>query len=458
MRVLICDDSAFMRKAIAMLLDNEADIEVIETARHGEDALEKIKRYTPDILTLDLEMPVLDGMGTLTRIKAEISLENRPAILVCSTLSSKGSHEALKAMRLGASDVIFKDTAGIGGGSQGIKPELCSKLRAIYESLCRTNSRVRAAATTNTTNANAASKKPKAHASLHAHAIRALDPSPVHLAPPVDAAKLIRDLSLRTNPPELIVIGSSTGGPPVLEQILSTLPADMPCPIVVAQHMPALFTKSLAERLNELCNIEVVHADAQSTTLKPGCAYVIVGGKHGRVIRSGSSWRVDVSEKPLEALYKPSVDELMLSAAQSAGKGVLAVMLTGMGDDGSRGAKALFDAGATVLTQHADSCVVYGMPRAVVQLNASTAPMNPDAIAKVLVSTSPTGVAAIHTNQRDSFDRFALLKPPASTKNQPNSQPNNQPNNQTAANTPPWRNKAPSTTPQPSQAPRRDVA
>lgn len=375
MRVLIVDDSSFMRKAIAMLLDKEPDVQVVDTARNGEDALDKIRKLAPDVVTLDLEMPVLDGMGVLTRLRAEFPIHARPAILVCSTLTSKGSHEALKAMMLGAADVIFKDTAGIGGGGEAIKQELLAKLRAIDEAHAwRRKARQESAA------------KPSATLPA-APRVDLLKGAPA----PLDGDRLVRELNLRDQEFKLIVIGSSTGGPPVLEHILSALPKDMSCPVVVAQHMPPLFTKSLSERLAQLCAIKVVHADG-AMPLRAGSAYIILGGKHGRISGTPGALRIEISDKPTTALYRPSVDELLQSASMCTGAQTLGVVLTGMGDDGARGGKALFDTGAKTIAQDAESCVVYGMPRSLVMANAATASARPDAIAQAIAAISTSGV------------------------------------------------------------------
>lgn len=417
MRVIICDDSAFMRKALSLLLDRAPGIEVIETARHGDDALEKIKRLSPDVVTLDLEMPVLDGMGVLTRLRADLPPERRPAVLVCSTLTSKGSHEALKALRLGASDVIFKDTADIGGGSDAIRAELIAKLHAIHESRRdRQRTRPPAAGPSAATAASAAG---------HPAATAPQQPATVLVSSPtapvaIEAARIIKASALRDKRAEILVIGSSTGGPPVLETILTALPADLPVPVVVAQHMPALFTRSLSERLDELCAIPVRHADAH-TNLVPGTAYIIVGGRHGCVVRDRSgAFRLEISDQPPEALYKPSVDELMHSTALAARSQALALMLTGMGDDGCRGARAMRDQGAVVLAQSAETCVVYGMPRAVVVNGAAHAALPPEVLARIAASLAPSAA----TPESDpAMPRQAAPvsapKPPAPAQNVP---------------------------------------
>lgn len=186
---------------------------------------------------------------------------------------------------------------------------------------------------------------------------------------------------------ELVLIGSSTGGPPVLEKILTKLPADFPVPIVVAQHMPALFTKSVAERLDQTCAITVVHGD-QELELHAGTACIAQGGRHGRVLRRNGKLWYTVSDEPASALYRPSVNELFGSAATCGLRGVLGIVLTGMGDDGAIGATALKAAGGVIVAQEGTSCVVYGMPRAVVENGSAAAAISPEEITVMLVALS----------------------------------------------------------------------
>lgn len=351
MRVLVVDDSAFMRKAITLLLTSDATIEVVDTARNGEEAVEKVQKLRPDVVTLDIEMPVMDGLSALSKIR--LLSEPRPAVIMCSTLTVAGSKEAMKALRLGAADVIGKDPDAIGAGSESVRRDLIARVKAV---------------------APAARK-----AALKTCPIA--NPSPLSKSP-------AREYTL-ANPQQLevIVIGSSTGGPPILEQILMAIPADLHVPIVVAQHMPAMFTKSMAERLGEVCKIQVLHAENDGL-LQPGTAYITVGGKHSRVHKmAGGKYRVEVSPKPEEALYKPCVNELFASCAAAGKDRALGVMLTGMGDDGSIGAKALHAAGSPILAQLGETCAVYGMPKAVVDAGVATASLTPDQIARCISAT-----------------------------------------------------------------------
>lgn len=351
LRVLVADDSAFMRKVISQILASDPSIKVVDTARNGQEAVDKAKLLKPDLITLDIEMPVMDGLAALKKIRLECP-EPRPAVLMCSTLTSAGSHEALRALRLGASDVIAKDANLLAGNASTMQAELLGKVRAILE-----------------------------------HRVVRLPGAPGTAA--ASAVKAGGVFKLGNRPVGLVLIGSSTGGPPVLEKILTRLPADFPVPVVVAQHMPAMFTKSVAERLDQTCAITVVHGD-QEYELHPGTAYISQGGRHGRVVRRGGKLYFNVSDEPAAALYRPSVNELFSSAAKCDVRGVLAMVLTGMGDDGSVGAKELRAAGGVIVAQDAASCVVYGMPRAVVENGAAEAALTPDELTAVLVGLSPS--------------------------------------------------------------------
>ncbi|MCC6677822.1 MAG: chemotaxis response regulator protein-glutamate methylesterase [Phycisphaerales bacterium] len=336
-----------MRKMISQMITSDPGLRVVDTARNGADGVEKAKLLRPDVVTLDIEMPVMDGLTALRKIRAECPAPP-PAVLMCSSLTSQGSHEALTAMRLGAADVIAKEPDAI-GGSAGMRNELVGKIRAI---------------------AGTARRRPAAKA------------TPAGKAPP-------------PLPPgtRLIAVGSSTGGPPVLEHILTRLPADLPAPVVVAQHMPPLFTRSLAQRLDSLCAMTVVHGEDRQP-LHPGTVYILPGGQHGRVVRAGAALRLEVNGEPAAALYKPSVNELFRSAGESLGNRAAGVMLTGMGDDGAAGAETLHAAGGLIVAQSAETCVVYGMPRAVVERGVAAASCAPEAITLWICSLAPDRGAA----------------------------------------------------------------
>lgn len=356
-RVLIIDDSAFMRRALAALLAKDSGIEVVDTARNGEEGLAKITQHKPDVCTLDLEMPIMDGMTTLSKIK--LLPEPRPGVLVCSTLSVQGSQIALKALRLGASDVIYKDPDAIGAGADAIRNDLCARIKAISPA-------------------------------AHAESVKAAK---------VPAAVALRPHDYRSRTPSLVVLGSSTGGPPVLERILAAVPGDFAAPIVVAQHMPALFTRSMSERLSEVCKVSVKLAQ-HDCMLEPRTAYITLGGMHSRVYQfNGQRLRLQISPKPEQALYKPSVNELFASAAMAAKGDALGIVLTGMGDDGKVGGMAMHKTGAAILAQTAETCAVYGMPRAVIDAGVAHS-MTPEAISIALRNMAPSGRSSISGDAR----------------------------------------------------------
>lgn len=360
MRVLIIDDSAFIRKALSQFLSHDPAFEIVGIARNGQDGLEKAKALRPDVITLDVEMPVMDGMETLARIMSECRV-CPPAVLMCSTKTVAGCQVTLEAMKLGAADFITKDIEATVLGADAFQQELIGKLKAIGERVVR--------------------RREGTPRAPHAVGVGVSVPATVNLAGKVF---------------ELLVIGSSTGGPPVLETILMSLPADFPMPVVVAQHMPLIFTQSMAERFGARCKLRVVHA-SEGDVVRRGQVAIAPGGKHARLhaVRSthGGGFRVEVSDQPLSALYKPSVNELFRSAAAATRAKTLGVVLTGMGDDGMLGAVDIHRAGGTVLAQDANSCVVYGMPKAVVQAGAASAALSPLAIVQALrtVAMPPLG-------------------------------------------------------------------
>lgn len=341
MKILVVDDSAFMRNAISKMIALDPSLQVVGTAGNGQIALDKIAELKPDVVTLDIEMPVMDGLTALRKIQA--LPEPRPAVLMCSSLTKQGSHEALTALSLGAADVIAKDASQFSLTINNIREGLVAKIKAI---------------------------------GAHRRHTAAAPPTPAPRAKPP---------RLRAADFDVLLIGSSTGGPPVLEKILTSLPADFPLPIVIAQHMPALFTRTLAERLDSLSHITITQA-APGTPLQPGHAYVGEGGKHVRLVRSATGrLGLEVSERPTEALYKPAVNELFASAARACGQRALALVLTGMGDDGKIGAQDLKAKNATIIAQNMESCVVYGMPKAVNDAGLTLASLNPAQIVDTLL-------------------------------------------------------------------------
>jgi two-component system chemotaxis response regulator CheB len=340
-RVLVVDDSAFMRKAISTMLNNADGIEVIGTANNGVEGLEQTRKLNPDVITLDLEMPQMDGLTALRELK-----KIRPVpVLVCSSLTTEGSHMALKAMAMGAADVIAKNVSQISLDVVKIEQDLVAKVRAIAGGQVRRPTRI-------------------------SPAVARPTPAPV----------------LRKEKFDVIVIGSSTGGPPVLETILTPQTAAIGLPIIIAQHMPPVFTHAMAERLDELCKLNVVEAE-HGLPLLPGHVYVGKGGQHVRIQRAGlAKLKLEVSPVPRNALYKPSVDELFTSAAKACGVRTLAIVLTGMGEDGLIGGRELHKSHAPMIAQDHASCVVYGMPKAVNQAGLTCASIPPKQIAQTLIN------------------------------------------------------------------------
>lgn len=380
--MLVCDDSAFMRKAISQLINSDPMLTVVDTARNGEEMLDKAKKLNPDVITLDIEMPVLNGHEALKRLKA-MAREfgaGMPAVLVCSSLTSSGSHDALQALEEGAADIIAKDQSYFSANMQAMRDELVRKIKAIAPSVRRSIPGASSTSSTLSPWAKSNSSAPK---------------SPIPASPlPAFATVEPREISLRTKHINLIAIGSSTGGPPVLERILSKIPADLPCPIVIAQHMPASFTKAMSERLDGMSPISVIHGE-HGMPLHPGSAYVIPGGQHGRVRAFAGTFRLEVSPEPLSAPYKPSVTELLASLAEHCGARAVGIVLTGIGDDGKLGGRALLAAGGVLLAQDPASSVVYGMPRAAAEIGGIVS--TPEQIAR---SIATLGNPLLRTDSR----------------------------------------------------------
>ncbi len=347
MRVLIADDSAFMRKVLTDMFESGRGFEVVGTARNGVDAVEKVKSLDPDIVTMDVEMPEMNGLTALRKIRATHG-PNLPAVLMCSTLTAEGSDTAILALQAGAADVIAKEHLGLGEENAAFRAELLSKVRAIGMHMSRAS--------------RPSAEKPSAPARLTNAPVRTRD---------VDA----------------VVIGSSTGGPPVLERIVTALTSRPTRPILIAQHMPGIFTKSLATRMDSIGPATVKLAE-DGERVQGGVVYIAEGGKHLRLKQTRGEVRLEVSEEPRDALYKPSVNELFASAAPVYGRKVLGVMLTGMGDDGTQGSKAMHAAGAQIVAQSADSCVVYGMPRAVAEAGVVCSSMDIDQICSLVAQAS----------------------------------------------------------------------
>ncbi|NJM34065.1 MAG: chemotaxis response regulator protein-glutamate methylesterase [Rhodomicrobium sp.] len=312
-RVLVVDDSVFMRNALSRNIESDRRFKVIDTAFNGHDGVEKAIRLKPDVVTLDVEMPVMNGIDAL---KAIVSKTSIPVIMV-SAVTENGARTTMEALEIGAVDFIPKAK-----GAELIHEKL---LAAVSANLARAPQAGR---------------------------------GPIRVASPSAAARSA-PLTLQFKP-KIIVVGSSTGGPQALQDVIKQLPANLPVPVVVAQHMPPQFTLALAKRLDATCPPKVVEA-TDGAPLTPGTVYIGPGGMHLRVTQTN----LKVEQDKGESLYKPSVDVLAESVLATFGKNVLGVMLTGMGNDGMREFVKLRKNGAYIIVQDSASCVVYGMPKAV---------------------------------------------------------------------------------------------
>lgn len=340
-RVLVVDDSAFFRQRISEILSKSSGITVVGIARDGVDAIEKNSALKPDVITMDVEMPKLNGIEAVRQIMRE-----RPTqVLMVSSLTHDGAQITLQAMEAGAVDYLTKDMRAWMGKSESLNADLINRVIALGKS----KNFVRSSFLSQPTEARSSRKIQTKNVSQ-----------------PVTAGRVERPRGTSRKPAlppgcKIIAIGSSTGGPAALQEILTKLPSDFPLPILLIQHMPNTFTSVFAERLNQQCNIEVKHAES-GDRLKPGRALLAPGGMQMMVDGAGTVQILDSDER---MTYKPSVDVTFASVAKVYSSKVLAVVLTGMGADGRDGAKLLKKAGATVWGQSESTCTIYGMPQAV---------------------------------------------------------------------------------------------
>jgi two-component system, chemotaxis family, protein-glutamate methylesterase/glutaminase len=349
MRVLVVDDSTLFRKIVRDAIADEPGVEVVGTAVNGMMALEKIEQLKPDVVTLDLEMPEIDGLEVLRRLQR---MPSPPRVLMLSSFTIEGASLTTQALRLGAFDFIRKpNAASLEANCTQLRAEIGPKLRLVAAALQRTTD-----AGERTSSASC--------------------PLPANTGP---AGRIA------TAPaPEIIAIGVSTGGPAALAMLLPKLPADLPTPIVIVQHMPPIFTKSMADDLDRMCKLRVREA-AGGERLTAGHVYIAPGGRQMKVVRGGYGSELCVTDEPPEKNCRPSVDYLFRSLAHLYGDKVLAIILTGMGDDGALGCKLLKRNGATIIAQNEATCVVYGMPRQIVDLGLADAVLSLDGMHSLIV-------------------------------------------------------------------------
>jgi two-component system chemotaxis response regulator CheB len=341
-RVLVVDDSALVRSLLASLIDAQPDLECVGAAHDPYMAREMIRSLDPDVITLDVEMPRMDGLDFLEKL---MRLRPMPVVMV-STLTERGAETTLRALELGAVDFVAKPRIGIAQGLNEVAAEIADKLRVAA------GARI--------------SRRPVARPEPPSTAPRLPGAGPIAGTPP-----LVKPVPLafsRASTEKIVAIGSSTGGTEALREVLSALPADCPA-VMVTQHMPPGFTKSFADRLNSLCRMHVKEAEHGERVL-PGHVYVAPGGRHLAVARSGANYVVELDDAPPVNRHRPSVEVLFRSIAQHVGRNAIGVMLTGMGRDGADAMLAMRESGAHNIAQDEASCVVYGMPREAVAAGA----------------------------------------------------------------------------------------
>ena len=353
--VVVVDDSAFMRKALASMLEKDPEIRVVATARDGQEGLELIRKHNPDVITLDIEMPRMDGLTALRHIM----MENPKPVLMVSSLTVEGAESTLKAMELGAVDFIPKQLSKVSLDIIKIEEDLQAKVKQIARRKFRPPLLAR---------------KPCA-------------PTPQSPCPPASGQDQRREVTRPSGSPvrDVVAIGVSTGGPPAVQKVLSSLPKDFPASIVIAQHMPAAFTGPFAKRLDGVCQVSVKEAES-GDRLQPGQVFIAPGGKHLKLLQKVSRVEIEITGEPADALYKPSANVLVGSTAEAVGKRALGVILTGMGSDGLEGVKVLKAKGGRALAQSDASCVVYGMPKAIVDAGLADEIVDIDDMAQAIMA------------------------------------------------------------------------
>ncbi len=326
-KVLIVDDSAFMRNVLSSMLSSDHEIQIVGKAKDGLEAIEMVEKLKPDIVTMDVEMPRMDGISALRHIMEK----NQVPVIMVSSLTVEGARVTLDALELGAVDFIPKNLSELSVNIVKIKEILIEKVK---------------------------------HIARKGIVKRRIRPAAAPKAIEIPESMPVRTTGERRI--NIVAIGTSTGGPKALQEIIPKLPKDFPAPIVIAQHMPPNFTGPFAERLNQLSQITVKEAE-EGESLKNGVAYIAPGRGHMRVKRPrGIETVITISENKDEFIYRPSVDALMFSVAEFFPGRSLGVILTGMGHDGLEGLTQLKRTGGRVFAQNEDTCVVYGMPKAVV--------------------------------------------------------------------------------------------
>ena len=353
-KVLVVDDSSFFRRRVSEIINGSSALEVIATANNGQEAIDMVIKHKPDVVTMDVEMPVMDGITAVQKIMAS----NPVPILMFSSLTHQGASATLDALEAGACDFLPKKFEDIARDKQEAITLLQQRIEMIASRRVRKVVEKSEPATKTTAPTSTAGSRPTAPST------RNVNDRHSTAAPP--AANKVARASGKSY--DVLAIGTSTGGPVALQTILTKLPRNFKLPIVLVQHMPGTFTKAFADRLNGNCQISVKEAE-DGDVLKAGCAYLAPGGKQMMVGTNGKIKIVDGSES---LNYKPSVDITFASLSKSYSNKVLAIILTGMGADGRDGSRMLKEKGSEIWAQDEASCVVYGMPQAVAKAGIST--------------------------------------------------------------------------------------
>lgn len=353
-RVLIVDDSGFFRRRMTEMLNADPRLEVVGTANDGAQAIEQTTKLRPDVITMDIEMPVMDGITATRRIMASMPTP----ILMFSSLTTDGAKATLDALDAGAVDYLPKKFEDISRDKDEARRQLCERVYVI-----------------GSRKATAATARPQRPAPVTTRPARPLRPAAGSATTPAPSAVAAVTGSLpppRRGQYKLVAIGTSTGGPVALQQVLIKLPANFPLPLILIQHMPGSFTPAFAQRLNQQCAIEVREA-ADGDELRPGLALLAPGGKQMAIEQRAGRTLVRITESDPALHYKPSVDLAFASVARVFPNQTLAIVLTGMGADGREGARLLKQAGSSIWAQDEASCVVYGMPAAIVEAGLADA-------------------------------------------------------------------------------------
>ncbi len=349
-KVLVVDDSAMVRQTLSDILSSDPAIEVIGTASDPFVAAKRLESIVPDVITLDVEMPRMDGITFLRKLMTQHPIP----VVICSTLTESGAETTLKALEYGAIDIILKPKIGTKQFLEESKIKICDAVKAAAKAQLR---QLRPAA-----------KAIKVAPKLSADAV---------------IPKATTSMAMAETTDKVIAVGASTGGTEALRVFLEALPQDCPA-IAIVQHMPERFTAAFSQRLNGICRITVKEAKDNDTMLR-GQALIAPGNKHMLLKRSGARYYVEVKDGPLVRRHRPSVDVLFRSAARYAGKNALGVIMTGMGDDGAKGMQEMHEAGAYTIAQDEATSVVFGMPQEAIKLGGVDKVMPLEAIAGAVV-------------------------------------------------------------------------